>query len=310
VKTYARVHRAASVWQLMLNELYKLWRHRIVWALLALDLVAVLFSWLALVYAVVKTPGSFTVDHPLGGPTGLAYAVSWPMTLSRRAGEFIAVALGALAFGGEFSGGSIRLILSRGMGRTSYLVAKFMALSVAGAALALIGLVASMLLANALIFVNPAAPTLLKLDGSTVGILSMLYLGTLETGVFCLLLGSALGIMTRSAALGLVAGCGWLIGEDLLARLLQMISASLHTNAGLQIVALLFTPNLNAVYQDTLPPPLAVMVEPLTGIVACNSTTGACRTSSAGQALLISLVWALLLSAVSIYFAARRDVLQ
>jgi hypothetical protein len=167
-----------------------------------------------------------------------------------------------------------------------------------------------MLLASVLIFVNPAAPTLLKLDGSAVGILSMLYLGTLATCVCCLLLGSALGIMTRSAALGLVAGCTWLIGEDLLARLLQMAGASLHSNAGFQIAALLFTPNLNAIYQDILPPQLAIMVEPLSGIVACNPTAGSCRISSAGQALLICLVWALFLSAISIYLVTRRDVLQ
>lgn len=294
----------------MLNELYKLWRHRIVWGLFALELVAVLFSWLALVYTAAKTPGSFSADHPLGGSSGLAYAVSLPTTLSRRAAEFIAVALGALSFGGEFSGGSIRLIFSRGVGRITYLVAKFMALAVAGAALALIGMVVSLLLANALILVNPAAPTLLKLDGPTVGILSMLYLGTLETCLFCLLLGSALGIMSRSALIGLVAGCGWLIGEDLLARWLPMMGAPLQTNAGLQIVALLFTPNLNAFYEDILPPQLAAMVTPFSGVVACNPTAGTCRTSSAGEALLVCLVWAMLLSIVSIYLVARRDVLQ
>ena len=310
MKTYARAHRSASIWQLLLNELYKLWRHRVVWILFALDLVAVLFSWLALVYAVLKTPGSFTADYPLGGPNGLAYAISWPTTLSRRALEVIAVALGAVAFGGEFSGGSIRLIFSRGMGRTTYLVAKFMALAVAGAALALVGMVTSLLLVNALILVNPAAPTLLMVNDSTVGILSMLFLGTLETCVFCLLLGSALGIISRSAAIGVVAGCGWLIGEDLLARWLEMISTSLHTNAGLQIAALLFTPNLNTFYQDTLPPQLAAMVGPLSGVVACNPTAGACRASSAGQAVLVCLVWAVMLSLVSMYLVARRDVLQ
>jgi ABC-type transport system involved in multi-copper enzyme maturation permease subunit len=310
MKTNKRAHRSASIWQLLLNELYKLWRHRLVWVLLALDLVAVLFSWLALVYAVIKTPGSFTADHLLGGPNGLANAISWPTTLSRRALEVIAVALGAVTFGGEFSSGSIRLIFSRGMGRTTYLVAKFLALAVAGAAVVLVGMVTSLLLVNVLVLVNPAAPTLLEVNGSTVGILSMLYLGMLETCVFCLLLGAALGIMSRSAAIGVVAGCGWLIGEDLLARWLQMNSTSLHTDAGLQIAAFLFTPNLNAFYQDTLPPQLAAMVSPLSGVLACNPTAGACSTSSAGQAVLISLVWALILSLVSIYLVTRRDVLQ
>jgi hypothetical protein len=89
-----------------------------------------------------------------------------------------------------------------------------------------------------------------------------------------------------------------------------MVSASLHTNTGLQIVALLFTPNLNAIYQDSLPPQLAIMVEPLSGIVPCNTIVGTCLTSSAGQALLVCLAWALLLSAVSIFLVARRDVLQ
>jgi hypothetical protein len=116
--------------------------------------------------------------------------------------------------------------------------------------------------------------------------------------------------LSRSAAVGLAAGCAWLIGEDLLARLLQMISASLHTTAGSQIAALLFTPNVNALYQDTLSPQLAATVDQLSGVVACNPTASTCRISSAGQALLICLVWTLVLSAVSLVVAARRDVLQ
>jgi hypothetical protein len=294
----------------MLNELYKLWRHPLFWGLFALDLGVVLVAWLALVYTVAKTPGSFTPGHSLGGPSGLAYAIGQPMVLGRRAGEFVAVALGALTFGGEFSGGSIRLIFSRGMGRTVYLVAKYLGLAVASAVLALAGIVTSSLLSNALILLNRAAPTLLQLNGQDVSILAMLYLGTLENFLFCLLLGATLGIMSRSAALGLAAGCGWLIGEDLLARLLQMIGASLHTSVGLRIVALLFTPNLAAFYRDSLPPQLAAALDPLSGVVACNPTATACQPSSGGQALLVCLIWALALSAVTIFLVARRDVLQ
>lgn len=192
----------------------------------------------------------------------------------------------------------------------AYLIAKYLALAVACAALVLVGILMSALLSNALILLNPAAPTLLKLNNPTIAVLANLYLGTLENYLFCLLLGSALGIISCSAAFGIAAGFGWLIGEDIAAQILPVVGTSLHTALGHQIVTLLFTPNLNAFYKETLPPFLAATLDQLDGVIACNPVGQACVPVSAGHTLLVSLAWASLLGGISTILFLRRDVLQ
>lgn len=302
--------RSANIWQLTRNELFKLWKRRLVWGLLGLDLFFVLAAWLVLVFYAIKTRDGFDPGHLLGGATGLMNAIGQPMTLGRRGGEFIAVALGGLAFGGEFSSGAIRLVLSRGVNRASYLIAKYLALAIACLALVLAGLLMSMILTNFLIIIHRPAPTLLNLDGNTIVALLSTCLGTMENFLLCLLLGSTLSIITRSAAFGIAAGFGYLIGEDIAAQILPVVGKSIHLPLGYQINQLLFTTNINAFYANTLPHALARGLDNLDGVIACTPMTSGCVPVSAGQALLVVLVWALVLGGISTYMFIKRDVLQ
>src|SRR5260370_5772897 len=198
--------RSANVWKLTGNEVVNLGHRRLIWAMLALDLLFVFAAWCVLVYYSLKSPDGFQPGHLLGGPDALSHSIGQPMTLGRRAGEFIAVALGGLAFGGEFNSGAIRLVLSRGVRRISYLVATYVALAIACFALVLAGMLMSMILTNFLIIIHQPAPTLLNLDGNTIVTLLGICLGTMENFLLCLLLGSTLSIITRSAAFGIAAG--------------------------------------------------------------------------------------------------------
>jgi ABC-type transport system involved in multi-copper enzyme maturation permease subunit len=302
--------RTSSLWELTRNEIFKLWKRRLAWGLLAFDLFAVFAAWLVLIYYTLKTTDGFTPGHLLGGVNGLSDAIGQPMTLGRRVGEFIAVALGGLAFGGEFSSGAIRLVLSRGVNRVSYLLAKYISLAVACLALVIAGLVMSMLLTIPLRLLNAAAPTLLQLNGSTMITLLSMCLGTFENFLFCLLLGSALSIITRSAAFGIAAGFGYLIGEDIAAQILPVLGSSVHTPLGQQLVNILFTPNLNAFYASTLPPILARGLDQLDGVIACTHTATSCVAVGPTQAIVVNLVWALVLAGVSALLFIKRDILQ
>lgn len=302
--------RSANLWELTRNELFKLWHRRLVWGLLALDLFFVFAAWLVLVYYALKTSDGFQPGHLLGGPNALSDAIGQPMTLGRRAGEFIAVALGGLSFGGEFSSGAIRLVLSRGVKRVSYLIAKYLALAIACLVLVLAGLLFSMLLVNFLILLHQPAPTLLNLNGSTLATLLGVCIGTLENFLLCLLFGAALSIISRSAAFGIAAGFGYLIGEDIAAQILPALGKSVHTLLGNWIVNLLFTTNMNAFFAKALPAFLAKGLDRLDGVIACNPTSTGCVTVSAGQSLMIALTWALILGGVSTYLFLNRDVLQ
>ncbi|GAC1566717.1 MAG: hypothetical protein NVS3B14_10480 [Ktedonobacteraceae bacterium] len=305
--------RSANMLELIGNELFKIWKRRLVWGLLVTDLVFVFAAWCVLVFYALKTGDGFNPGHLLGGPNALSDAIGQPMTLGRRGGEFLVAALGGLAFGGEFSSGAIRLVLSRGVNRASYLVAKYIALAIACAALALASLLMSMLLSNFLIIIHQPAPTLLNLNGPTLLTILSGCLGTLENVLFCLMLGATLSIITRSAAFGIAASFGYLIGEDIAAQILPVLGKSLHTLLGNQLVNLLFTPNLNAFYARTLPTFLAHGLDQLDGVIACNpvgAPGSACVTVSMGQSLIVALVWALVLIVVSTVLFIKRDVLQ
>jgi ABC-type transport system involved in multi-copper enzyme maturation permease subunit len=302
--------RTANLWELTRNELFKLWHRRLVWGMLILDLFFVFAAWCVLVYYATKTSDGFTPGHLLGGTNGLSDAIGQPMTLGRRAGEFIVAALGGLAFGGEFSSGSIRLVLSRGVNRVSYLAAKYIALAIACLALVIAALLMSMLLTNFLLIVHRPAPTLLNLNGPTLLAILGMCTGTLENFLFCLLFGAALSIISRSAAFGIAAAFGYLIGEDIAATILPVIGKSLHTALGNQLVNLLYTTNLDAFYANSLPTYLAKGLDQLDGVIACNLTSKACVPVNIGQSFIVPLVWALVLGGISTYLFIKRDVMQ
>ena len=305
--------RSANMLELIGNELFKLRKRRLVWGLLITDLVFVFGAWCVLVFYALKTGDGFNAGHLLGGPNALSDAIGQPMTLGRRGGEFLTAALGGLAFGGEFSSGAIRLVLSRGVNRASYLVAKYVALAIACAALVLASLLMSMLLSNFLILIHQPAPTLLDLNGPTLLTILSGYLGTLENFLFCLMLGATLSIITRSSAFGIAASFGYLIGEDIAAQILPVLGKSLHIALGNQLVNLLFTPNLNAFYSHTLPAFLSRGLDQLDGVIACNpigAPGSACVPVSMTQSLVVTLVWALALISVSTVLFVKRDVLQ
>ena len=224
--------------------------------------------------------------------------------------QTVVAALGGLAFGGEFSSGSISLVLSRGVNRASYLAAKYIALAIACLMLVIAGLLLSMVLTNFLLIVHRPAPTLLNLNGPTLLTILGICIGTFENFLFCLLFGATLSIISRSAAFGIAAAFGYLIGEDIAANILPVIGKTLHTPLGNQIVNLLFTTNLNAFYANSLPAFLAKGLDQLDGVIACNLSSKACVTVNTGQSFIVPLAWALVLGGISTYLFIKRDVMQ
>ena len=99
-------------------------------------------------------------------------------------------------------------------------------------------------------------------------------------------------------------------GEDIAAQILPVIGKSVHLQLGYQINMLLYTTNINAFYADTLPNALAQGLDKLDGVIACNPVTKGCAPVNIGQALVVTLVWALILGGVSTYLFIKRDVLQ
>ncbi len=299
----------ASLARLTGNELLKITRRRLVWALLAANLAFVLAAWLVQIYYALRSPDGFQAGHLLGGTNGIFDAIGQPMTLGRRSGEFIAAALGGLFVGGEFATGAIRLTLSRGVKRLAYLVAKLGALALTCAVLVLVGVLASALLSLFLPLINPQAPTWADITPHILGELGGLYLGTLANYLLCLLLGAGLALVARSAAFGIAASFAWLIGGDIAAQILPAVGASVHSPIGHDLVRLMFTPNVNALYAAGLPPYLRATLDRLDGVIACNPVgTHVCSQVGLAQALPVALLWMLVLGLAGVVLFVRRDV--
>jgi ABC-type transport system involved in multi-copper enzyme maturation permease subunit len=297
-----------GLWRLTRNELFKMRRRPLVWGLFALDLLLVIVAWVVLVYSAMKSPDGFQSSQLLAGADALSRAIGQPMTLGRRGGEFIALALGGLTFGSEFNSGAIRLALSRGVRRARYLLAKYLALAIVCLALVLFGFLLSCLLVNLLTFIHKPAPTLLSMNRSTLISMLGMMVGTYENYLFCALLGATISIIARSATFGIAAGFGYLIGEDFAARILPVVGRSIHSLPGNQIVSLLFTPNLNAFYANSLPSFLAGTLDQLDGTIACTPAGTSCVPVTTLHALIVALVWALVLWAISTILFMWRDI--
>jgi ABC-type transport system involved in multi-copper enzyme maturation permease subunit len=291
------------------NELLKITRRRLVWALLVANLVFVFAAWLVQVYYALRSPDGFQAGHLLGGTQGIFDAIGQPMTLGRRSGEFIAAALGGLFVGGEFTTGAIRLTLSRGVNRLSYVLAKLAALTLTCIGLVLAGILMSAVLSLFLPLISPLAPTWADLTPRVLGELGGLYLGTLANYLLCLLLGAGLALLARSAAFGIAASFAWLIGGDIAAQILPVVGASVHSPIGHDLVRWMFTPNVNALYARSLPPHLRTTLDRLDGVIACNPMGAhSCTDVGLAQALPVAALWMLVLGLAGVLLFARRDV--
>ncbi len=299
----------APLARLTSNELLKITRRRLVWALLAANLLFVFAAWLVQIYYALRSPDGFQAGHLLGGTQGIFDAIGQPMTLGRRSGEFIAAALGALFVGGEFTTGAIRLTLSRGVKRLAYIVAKLGALTLACIVLVFVGILMSALLSLFLPLISPMAPTWADITPRILGELGGLYLGTLGNYVLCLLLGAGLALVARSAAFGIAASFAWLIGGDIAAQILPVVGASVHSLIGRDLVRLMFTPNVNALYAASLPHHLRATLDRLDGVIACNPVGAhTCTEVGIAHAIPVAVVWMLVLGVVGVVLFARRDV--
>lgn len=309
--------RKAGFWQLIHHEIYNLWKQRVFWMLLAFELLLVLASWCALVFAASQNITAFQSITALQGPhlRGSLNAFSFiatfgqPMTLGRRFGEFVALSLGAFTFARDYSSGTVRLIPQLRISRFRYLLAKLLTSVFACMVLLVTSILLIMFLTSFLAVFHEPTPTLFNMDGQTFMMLLNMCLGIYENFFLCLLLGAALSIIARSVAFGITVGSGYMIAEDAVAQILHVVSRSAHWARGYQIVNVLFTPNLNAVYANTLPSSLAKTLDHVDGVIACDAAVKAhtCIPVTNEHALLVSLVWMLVLGVVSTFLFLIRD---
>jgi ABC-2 type transport system permease protein len=294
-------------------ELGKIVRWRAIWfTLLGIGLLMVLLNGLGYFVTI------YTLTQPASGrgpgqpappvlpPEAITYDVMTTLLSDVRqySGLVIAI-LAVMLIAAEFQFGTIRITLARGVGRIRLLLAKFVALLVAG------------IIATGVIFaLSVAVLTLVaSLQGKTDVVFGHmpsfywsdagLYLLTiLYNLVVTMLFAAFLTVLTRSLAFGLVATLVYFLAESIINLILTGVGAATQNKIWSDIPNYLLGTNLSNLAALTLPKRDFLDL----GAALGGQTTA--QAFDATHAFVVTLIYSAIFLGVSLYLTWKRDVLQ
>lgn len=222
-------------------------------------------------------------------------------TMLRVFGGALLIVVMARLIGMEYSGGTIRVLLSRGVGRVQLLLGKLTAVTLVGLVLSILGVVYALLLAAILLLVRVGSLDVLTKAPSTFWQDSwVLYLTVLISFGAAILMAAAVAVVGRSLAFGLTVGIVWFPAENFAVLFLFVASRLTGNNFWSLMSGDLLGPNLNAMALNVLP-------ERASGVGSVTFTPPVVPVTG-GHTLLVTAVWAVIFLVVAIVFTWRRDV--
>lgn len=290
-----------SFWSMLGGEVLKLRRMWLLWISL---LVLSGFIFLPTLIS-IAAPGriSDVANAPAAEQLHLLYReLGVDAFILRFFSSAVVLILTARLVGMEYSGGTIRIVLSRGVGRLQLLGVKWTISALLAFAVAVWGvLLTAVFEVFAILVVNH---NLGILQSNTpdfwraAGIEALVLVITLEVMV---LLATAVTVLSRSVAFGLSAGLAWFFVDNMFATIFFILAYRL-TNSDGWLVATgdLLGANLNAMANLLLPKSAAAasmtfLSTPLTPVTS-------------GHTFLITAIYAVIFVAVSVALVVRRDV--
>lgn len=275
-------------------ELQKVLRQRATWVLFVLGVAGYVGTMLLLTLATrLPTLMGHEPARTLGVIQNVVYLV-----FTVGSGIFLLLASARLV-GMEYSQGTMRILLGRGTGRLSLLVAKLIALLTLGAALlAGCAVVSTIWVALAVRRWTGSFSALTQGGSSTVHNLALGLLLALLS-VFCaIVIGTTAATIGRSVAFGVGAAMGLFPADNFGTLILTLVGQATHQKFWLDVTSYLFGPNLNAL------PGLVLTNIPKTVVLPVPAVT-----VSLAHTLLVVGVWAAGLLVLELVLTWRRDVL-
>ena len=222
------------------------------------------------------------------------------MVLKIFGGAFI-ILIATRLIGMEYSGGTIRVLLSRGVGRLQLLFGKLAALTIIALILVAVTLLLDLLLTVILLLIAvgninllTSAPSGFWADSWTHLLLALVSLGV------TLLMATAVTVLSRSLTIGMAVGMLWYPAENM-AIIFLILGYRLTNSDFWRLISGDFLGlNLNAMPAAILPE-RAVASTNLSFSAPLVPVTG-------GHTLLVVAIFAVVFAAVSIILTARRDV--
>lgn len=222
------------------------------------------------------------------------------MVLKIFGGAFI-ILIATRLIGMEYSGGTIRVLLSRGVGRLQLLFGKLAALTIIALILVAVTLLLDLLLTVILLLIAvgninllTSAPSGFWADSWTHLLLALVSLGV------TLLMATAVTVLSRSLTIGMAVGMLWYPAENM-AIIFLILGYRLTNSDFWRLLSGDFLGlNLNAM-------PAAILPE--RAVASTNVSFSAPLVPvTGGHTLLVVAIFAVVFAAVSIILTARRDV--
>lgn len=230
-----------SFFGLVSGELFKTRRQLTTWIMFALTLVMVCVPYL-FVYRDSSLKDAITAsnaDYFISlAPVGLA-------VLRIFSGFFLAI-LTARMIGQEYSQGTIRIILARGVGRVQLLLAKWTAIVTWAVIVLVLGLVVSLLMVAIQVQVATGSLTsLTSLDASIWHDYGLYVLSIAISMGATILMASAVTVLLRSLAGGMTFSLAWFPADNIIVEILTVATFLTKATFWADISTYLLGPNLN-----------------------------------------------------------------
>lgn len=292
-----RLHTARpSFLGIVRGELFKVSRQVSTWILGILYLGAI-----GLPYLVLLSSGRIKTEAHDDPMSALYSVLGVDMMVLKVFGGALIIIVTARLIGMEYSGGTIRVLLARGVGRLQLLFGKLTALSIIALGLVALTVALDFLLTVILLLISVGNLDLFQSATSGFWSDSGLYLllALVSLGV-TILMAAAVSVVGRSLAFGLTVSMLWYPAENFGMIFLILGYQLTKSDFWRLISGDLLGPNLNAMAGAILPQRAALAS-------AINFSTPLVPVDG-GHTLLVTAIFAAIFATVAVVLTARRDV--
>lgn len=281
-----------SFFGLIRGELFKIGRQWTTWIMLVLLMGIICLPY---VLSLTRSDLKDTLNHD-----ALIYLTSRSadyLGLLRAFSGIVLAIMMATVIGREYSLGTIRILLARGVGRVQLLMAKLTAVLIWAIILLAIGLILNALLMAALVLISTGNLNAFQSLTATYWHDNEIYLLTIGINVVVtILMAAALSVLGRSLAFGLSAALIFFPLDNILVEILNLVKRLTNNDFWAKVSAYLLGPNLNAMGGAvTNHPDWSLGAPPLVKVDGTHT-------------LVVALVYAVIFAVVAIGLTWKRDV--
>ncbi len=285
---------------LVRGELFKVSKQRATWFAALVLLAANFLPYLIL----LSVSGKLSLVTRFGGPQSFLYnMLGTGLSVFRIfVGPFLIIVTARL-IGMEYSGGTIRILLSRGVGRLQLFGTKLVAIFTIAAATLIAGLAFHYVMMQILISAKASGDNIPSYADAQFWTDARTAVLTVAISmVATILMAACVTVIGRSLAIGLSVGLSFFAADNIGLIFFLLASKITNNDFWLNITGLLLGPNINQM-------PSALITTP----VARNSfqaLQGPLVTVDGTHTLVVVLIWSLAFIAVAGYLTWRRDVTE